>query len=91
MLVLFGSSLLAQQAFFVTGVTLPGVTLLQVLGLGVKGCVLGVGFGGQGGVGSGMSSMRLVGPTGRDQSYVSTGDPSFRKGAGKASGKGGSR
>ena len=48
-----------------------------------------MGFGGQGGVGSGMSSMRLVGPTGRDQSHVSTGDPSFRKGAGKAGGKGG--
>ena len=34
-----------------------------------------MGVGGQGGVGSGMSSMRLVGPIGRDQSYVSSGDP----------------
>ena len=57
-------------------------------GVGGQGCVPGVGFGGQGGVGSGLSSMRLVGPTGRDLSHVSTGDPSFRKGAGKASWKG---
>ena len=32
-----------------------------------------MGGGGQGGVGTRMSSMRVVGPTGRDQSYVSTG------------------
>ena len=49
-------------------------------GTGSMGGVSGVGVVGQGAVGSGMSSMRLVGPTGRDQSYVSTGDPSFRKG-----------
>ena len=41
-----------------------------------------MGFGGQGGVGSGMSGMRLVGPTGRDQSFVSTGGKGGTVGAG---------
>ena len=40
------------------------------------------GFHGQG-VGSGMSGVRLVGALGRDQTYVSTGNPSYRKGNGR--------
>ena len=39
------------------------------------------GFHGQG-VGAGMSGVRLVGALGRDQTYVSTGNPSYRKGNG---------
>ena len=39
------------------------------------------GFHGQG-VGAGMSGVRLVGAIGRDQTYVSTGNPSYRKGNG---------
>ena len=50
----------------------------------------GGGFQGQGGVGTGMSGVRIVGPNGRDQTYTPGGDPTFRKGAGvKGGGKGG--
>ena len=40
------------------------------------------GFHGQG-VGAGMSVVRLVGALGRDQTYVSTGHPSYRKNNGR--------
>ena len=43
------------------------------------------GFHGQG-VGAGMSGSRLVGALGRDQTYVSTGNPSYRKGNGRRGG-----
>ena len=43
------------------------------------------GFHGQG-VGGGMSGVRLVGALGRDQTYVSTGNPSYRKGNGRSGG-----
>ena len=42
----------------------------------------GVGFFGQGGVGSATGEMRVVGPTGRDQTYTPQGEPTFRKGDG---------
>ena len=35
------------------------------------------------GVGAGMSGVRLVGALGRDQTYVSTGNPTHRKGSGR--------
>ena len=38
------------------------------------------------GVGGGMSGVRLVGALGRDQTYVSTGNPSYRKGNGRRGG-----
>ena len=43
------------------------------------------GFHGQG-VGAGMSGVRLVGALSRDQTYVSTGNPSYRKGNGRRGG-----
>ena len=43
------------------------------------------GFHGQG-VGGGMSGVRFVGALGRDQTYVSTGNPSYRKGNGRRGG-----
>ena len=43
------------------------------------------GFHGQG-VGAGMSGVRLVGALGRDQTYVSTGNPSCTKGNGRRGG-----
>ena len=43
------------------------------------------GFHGQG-VGAGMSGVRLVGALGRDQTYVSTGNPSYRKNNGRRGG-----
>ena len=48
------------------------------------------GFFGQGSVANAMGGTRIVGPTGRDQSYVPRGEPTFRKGSGsKGGGKGG--
>ena len=38
------------------------------------------------GVGGGMSGVRLVGALGRDQTYVSTGNPTYRKGNGRRGG-----
>ena len=35
------------------------------------------------GVGAGMSGVRLVGALGRDQTYVSAGNPTHRKGTGR--------
>ena len=43
------------------------------------------GFHGQG-VGGGMSGVRLLGALGRDQMYVSTGNPPYRKGNGRRGG-----
>ena len=43
------------------------------------------GFQGQGG-GGGMSGVRFVGAFGRDQTYVSTGNPTYRKGNGRRGG-----
>ena len=42
----------------------------------------GSGFIGQGGVGAAMGGVRWFGPTGRDQSYVPQGEPTFRRGGG---------
>ena len=42
----------------------------------------GCGFIGQGGVGAAMGGVRWFGPTGRDQSYVPQGEPTFRRGGG---------
>ena len=48
------------------------------------------GFLGQGSVANSMGGTRIVGPTGRDQSYVPRGEPTYRKGGGsKGGGKGG--
>ena len=47
----------------------------------------GGGFFGQGGVGSAMGGLRWFGPTGRDQTYVPQGEPTFRRGGG-AQGRG---
>ena len=48
-------------------------------------------FFGQGSVANAMGGTRIVGPTGRDQSYVPRGEPTYRKGCGsKGGGKGGS-
>ena len=48
------------------------------------------GFLGQGSVANAMGGTRIVGPTGRDQSYVPRGEPTYRKGGGsKGGGKGG--
>ena len=47
------------------------------------------GFFGQGNVANAMGGTRIVGPTGRDQAYVSRGEPTYRKGGGsKGGGKG---
>ena len=48
----------------------------------------GPSFQAQGGVGAGLSGMRLVGALGRDQTYVPTGNHTHRKGNG---GRGGVR
>ena len=48
----------------------------------------GPSFQGEGGVGAGMSGMRLVGVLGRDQTYVPTGNPAHRRSNG---GRGGGR
>ena len=58
------------------------------VGAGVVGKGSGWGgfFFGQGGVGSAMGGMRLVGPTGRAQTYTSQDEPTFRKGGGAKGG-----
>ena len=60
-----------------------GVGQVRSGGQGKGGGVAG--FHGQG-VGGGMSGVRLVGAVGRDQTYVSTGNPSYRKGNGRRGG-----
>ena len=42
----------------------------------------GSGFIGQGGVGAAIGGVRWFGPTGRDQSHVPQGEPTFRRGGG---------
>ena len=61
-------------------------------GGGFAGSVSGpaAGFFGQGSVANAMGGARIIGPTGRDQTYVPRGEPTFRKGGGaKGGGKGG--
>ena len=54
------------------------------VGQGLFGVGPGKGVGLQSqGVGAGMSSVRLVGALGRDQTYVSAGNPTHRKGNGR--------
>ena len=67
--------------------------LLQVWGSSLLGSGAGQGLYGVGpgkgvglqsqGVGAGMSGVRLVGALGRDQTYVSAGNPTHRKGNGR--------
>ena len=51
---------------------------------GVEGCCAGGfprgGLAGQGGVGGGMDCAKVIGPTGRNQTLVPAGNPTFRKG-----------
>ena len=60
------------------------------VGAGIVGKESGWGvffFFGQGGAGSAMGGMRVVGPTGRDQTYAPQGEPTFRKGGGAKGGE----
>ena len=63
---------------------LGALLVVKVRGMGsnrewlVRGQVGGGGFLGQGGVGSAMGGLRWFGPTGRDQTHVPQGEPTFR-------------
>ena len=66
------------------GVGFLGTLMVIAWCKGFCGVGLGKGVGLQGqGVGAGMSGVRLVGALGRDQTYVSAGNPTHRRGNGR--------